>query len=84
MTWTPSRYLEPPVPLAATLLALFGGLLLAVPAMIIAVAAQGAGLLVERWLFFAEATHVVTTYYGRQKVTGENGERQATPPQPMN
>lgn len=24
-----------------------------------------AGLLVERWLFFAEATHVSTLYYGR-------------------
>ena len=23
------------------------------------------GLLVERWLFFAEATHVSTIYYGR-------------------
>ncbi len=31
----------------------------------IAVIAQAAGLLVERWLFFAEAKHVVTLYYGR-------------------
>jgi len=23
------------------------------------------GLLVERWLFFAEATHTITLYYGR-------------------
>ena len=23
------------------------------------------GLLIERWLFFAEATHTVTLYYGR-------------------
>jgi DMSO reductase anchor subunit len=24
------------------------------------------GAVVERWLFFAEATHVVTTYYGAE------------------
>jgi len=30
-----------------------------------AVIAQAAGLLVERWLFFAEAKHVVAIYYGR-------------------
>lgn len=44
-------------------------LLLAQPiaaiAATIAVIAQAAGLLVERWLFFAEAKHVVTLYYGR-------------------
>src|SRR3546814_14313089 len=27
-----------------------------------------AGAVVERWLFFAEATHVVTTYYGPGKI----------------
>ncbi|MDQ2634428.1 MAG: dimethyl sulfoxide reductase anchor subunit, partial [Pseudomonadota bacterium] len=27
---------------------------------------QLAGMLVERWLFFAEAKHTVTLYYGRQ------------------
>jgi DMSO reductase anchor subunit len=37
----------------------------AVIAAIIAACAQGAGLLVERWLFFAEAKHVVGVYYGR-------------------
>lgn len=31
---------------------------------VLAVASAGAGLLVERWLFFAEAQHVVTLYYG--------------------
>jgi DMSO reductase anchor subunit len=31
---------------------------------ILAVASCGAGLLTERWLFFAEAQHVVTLYYG--------------------
>jgi DMSO reductase anchor subunit len=27
-----------------------------------------AGLLVERWLFFAEAEHVVRLYHGQQRV----------------
>jgi hypothetical protein len=31
-----------------------------------AVGRQGAGVLIERWLFFAEATHTVTLYYGRR------------------
>jgi DMSO reductase anchor subunit len=30
-----------------------------------AAASQLAGVLVERWLFFAEAKHTVTLYYGR-------------------
>lgn len=34
----------------------------ALPALLAAIAAGG-GLLVERWLFFAEATHTVTLYY---------------------
>jgi DMSO reductase anchor subunit len=25
------------------------------------------GVLIERWLFFAEATHTVTLYYGAQR-----------------
>ena len=51
------------VPMVATLLASWGvvpGLL-----MILAVAALFAGLLAERWLFFAEAEHSVMTYYNR-------------------
>ena len=32
---------------------------------LVAAASQLAGILVERWLFFAEAKHVVTLYYGR-------------------
>ena len=32
---------------------------------LIAAVSQLAGMLVERWLFFAEAKHVVTLYYGR-------------------
>jgi DMSO reductase anchor subunit len=44
--------------------------LLAGPAgrVLLAVAAVAAvlGVYVERWLFFAEATHTVTLYYGRR------------------
>ena len=32
---------------------------------LIAAVSQLAGMLVERWLFFAEAKHTVTLYYGR-------------------
>jgi DMSO reductase anchor subunit len=48
------------------LLALFAAFGIA-PAIIAPAAALVAlaGLLVERWLFFAEATHVATIYYGR-------------------
>ena len=51
------------VPAILTLLAAFG----VVPAITATAAALVAlvGLLVERWLFFAEATHVSTIYYGR-------------------
>lgn len=38
------------------------GLLLA----LVAVISAGIGVLVERWLFFAEAEHVVMLYYGRE------------------
>ena len=34
----------------------------------IAVACSLSGLAVERWLFFAEAKHAVTLYYGQQQV----------------
>ena len=33
-------------------------------ALAVAVMAHVAGMFVERWLFFAEAKHVVTLYYG--------------------
>jgi DMSO reductase anchor subunit len=32
----------------------------------IALAAHIAGVFVERWLFFAEAKHTVSLYYGQQ------------------
>jgi DMSO reductase anchor subunit len=52
------------VPLALTLalLALPGRA--AVIAALLAAASASAGVLVERWLFFAEAKHTVTLYYG--------------------
>jgi len=34
-------------------------------ASLIAPVAMIPGLLIERWLFFAEAKHTVTLYYGR-------------------
>ena len=34
----------------------------------LAAASASAGILVERWLFFAEAEHKVTLYYGRERV----------------
>ena len=33
---------------------------------VLAVLAAGLGVAIERWLFFAEATHTVTLYYGRR------------------
>lgn len=51
------------IPLAATAAAL-GAEGAAKIASVAAVLAQAGGLLVERWLFFAEAKHTVTLYYG--------------------
>jgi len=55
-------FLLPAVLLAAA--AICGGLA-GTAAAVAAALAQIAGLLVERWLFFAEAKHTVTLYYGR-------------------
>ena len=41
--------------------------LLVLPLSVLAVLSAAAGLLVERWLFFAEAQHVVTLYYGAER-----------------
>ncbi|TGT51162.1 hypothetical protein EN809_039850, partial [Mesorhizobium sp. M2E.F.Ca.ET.166.01.1.1] len=35
-------------------------------ASVLAAISQFAGMLVERWLFFAEAKHTVTLYFGRE------------------
>ena len=53
------------VPAACLLLALLAGGMLAATLPVVAALSQSVGLLVERWLFFAEAKHVVTLYYGR-------------------
>ena len=37
-------------------------------ASVLAVISAAIGLLAERWLFFAEAKHTVTLYYGAQVV----------------
>jgi len=53
------------VPLAAGIVSLFVAGRAGAVAAIVAVLAQAPGMLVERWLFFAEARHIVTVYYGR-------------------
>ena len=59
-----ARMLSFALPLLLTLLALALGGTLAVPATLLAAVAGLFGVLVERWLFFAEARHTVTLYYG--------------------
>ena len=54
------------VPLLATIAALIG--LLPLLAALIAVFSAALGLVVERWLFFAEAKHTVMLYYGAETV----------------
>ena len=39
----------------------------ALPLLILAVLSMAMGLIVERWLFFAEAQHVVMLYYGAER-----------------
>jgi len=51
-------------PAAATLLTLIPAPLAGLAGSLLAVPAMAAGLLVERWLFFAEAEHVSMLYYG--------------------
>ena len=54
-----------PTLLLLALLALTPGFTL--PLLVLAVLSMTAGLIVERWLFFAEAQHVVTLYYGAER-----------------
>lgn len=56
------------VPALLIVLALATTGIIAAVAAILAAAAMLAGLLVERWLFFAEARHVVMLYYGADAV----------------
>ena len=53
------------LPAVFLIMALWLGGVFAVVLSVLATASQLAGLLVERWLFFAEAKHLVTLYYGR-------------------
>jgi sulfite dehydrogenase (quinone) subunit SoeC len=53
------------VPFLATLIALFAASLLF---SAVAVLSAALGLIVERWLFFAEAKHTVMLYYGAETV----------------
>jgi DMSO reductase anchor subunit len=53
------------LPFVLTLGALLAG---SVVAMALAVLSAALGLIVERWLFFAEAKHTVTLYYGIESV----------------
>jgi sulfite dehydrogenase (quinone) subunit SoeC len=53
------------VPLVLMLVMLANGSLIAAA---VAVPSAALGLVVERWLFFAEATHTVTLYYGAESV----------------
>lgn len=39
---------------------------LVIAAALLATLSAGVGVFIERWLFFAEAVHVVTLYYGRE------------------
>ncbi|CAA7614363.1 DmsC/YnfH family molybdoenzyme membrane anchor subunit [Magnetospirillum sp. UT-4] len=55
------------LPLLATVLAL-GLPAAALPASLLAALAVALGIIIERWLFFAEARHTVTLYYGATTV----------------
>ena len=54
------------VPLVLLIVAYFSGGFAAASASILAAMSISLGLIIERWLFFAEARHVVTLYYGAQ------------------
>jgi sulfite dehydrogenase (quinone) subunit SoeC len=56
------------VPFVLSLLAFFASGVLATIAAIAAVVLAMAGVLIERWLFFAEAKHSVMLYYGAESV----------------
>ena len=52
------------IPAAACAVAAFSGQAVALVLSTLAVASCAAGLFIERWLFFGEAQHVVTLFYG--------------------
>ena len=53
-------------PVLALMLSLIAGPVVALALAVLAVASMTVGLLTERWLFFAQAQHVVTVFYGSQ------------------
>jgi len=59
------------VPLIAAVLTFIEHPALSAAALLLATAAIVAGTFVERWLFFAEARHVVMLYYGRARSTAD-------------
>jgi DMSO reductase anchor subunit len=56
------------VPLAMARVSLAADSPIATIASIVAALSVAAGIIVERWLFFAEAEHVAMLYYGREKI----------------
>lgn len=56
------------LPMALSLLAMFVSGTVALAAVILAWGSCSLGILVERWLFFAEAKHTVNLYYGATSV----------------
>lgn len=54
------------VPLALLIATLAGAPIPATFLQTLIVSSASAGILVERWLFFAEAKHTVTLYYGEE------------------
>lgn len=61
-----SVYLAFFVPMVCLALLLIASTATATFFALVGVVAMGVGLVIERWLFFAEARHVVTLYYGQQ------------------
>jgi DMSO reductase anchor subunit len=62
-----ATYLTFLVPLICLLLLPLTSTLVALPVALLAMVSAGVGLIVERWLFFAEADHAVTLFYGADK-----------------
>lgn len=56
------------LPFVAVLASFAAGGLVAAALSVVAAVSAHVGIAVERWLFFAEATHTVTLYYGAEQV----------------
>ena len=56
------------LPFVAVLASFAAGGLVAAGLAVVAAVSAHVGIAVERWLFFAEATHTVTLYYGAEQV----------------